>query len=70
MRLTRWEISSTKPMDTMAPTNAAAMRMAEEVVLPRLRSASMATHTVIFAPEEIPSTKGPAMGLWKKVCSR
>ena len=32
-------------------------------------SASMATHTVIFAPEEIPSTKGPAMGLWKKVCS-
>ena len=54
----------------MAPTKAAAMRMAEEVVLPRLSSASMATHTVIFAPEEMPSTKGPAMGLWKKVCSR
>ena len=68
--MTRWEISSTKPMDTIAPTKAAAMRMAEEVVLPRLSSASMATHTVIFAPEEIPSTKGPAMGLWKKVCSR
>ena len=23
-----------------------------------------------FAPEEIPSVKGPAMGLWKKVCNR
>ena len=41
-----------------------------KIRLPRLSSASMATHTVIFAPEEMPSTKGPAMGLWKKVCSR
>ena len=23
-----------------------------------------------FAPEEMPRTKGPAMGLWKNVCSR
>jgi len=26
--------------------------------------------TTIFAPEEMPSTKGPAMGLEKKVCSK
>ena len=30
----------------------------------------MTSATHIFAPEEIPSTKGPAMGLPKKVCSR
>ena len=70
MRLTRWEISSTKPMDSIAPTNAAAINTAEDVVRPWRRSSSNAMHTVSFAPEEIPSTKGPAMGLWKKVCSR
>ena len=30
----------------------------------------MVMATTIFAPEEMPSTKGPAMGLPKKFCSR
>lgn len=30
----------------------------------------MTNPTVIFAPEEIPNTKGPAIGLRKKVCNR
>ena len=33
-------------------------------------SAMVTTARNIFAPEEMPSTKGPAIGLRKKVCSR
>ena len=31
---------------------------------------TMNNATIIFAPDEIPSTKGPAIGLWKKVCNK
>ncbi len=34
--------------------------------MPRLSSASIATHTVIFAPEEMPSTKAPRWGCGKR----
>ena len=61
---------STKPMEIMAPKKAEKISVAELDTIPRLSRKIMVMETVSFAPEEIPSTKGPAMGLWKKVCSR
>ena len=37
---------------------------------PRFSRKIMVRATVIFAPEEIPKTNGPAMGLRKKICIR
>ena len=70
MRLTLCEMTSTKPIESIAPTKAARISPAEEETTPRLRSRIIVIETVSFAPEEMPSTKGPAMGLWKNVCSR
>ena len=57
-------------MESIAPANAAVIIPAEFTILPLPREKTMTSATTIFAPEEIPSTKGPAMGLWKKVCKR
>ena len=54
----------------MAPTNAAPMSSADEDFTPRLSRKIITSETASFAPDEMPSTNGPAMGLWKKVCSR
>ena len=70
IRLIRLDIKRTKPMESIAPTNAARIIPAEFTVLPLPRKNTMTRATTIFAPEEIPSTKGPAIGLWKKVCNR
>lgn len=53
-------------MESIAPANAAVIIPAEFTILPLPREKTMTSATTIFAPEEIPSTKGPAMGLWKK----
>ena len=70
IHLIRLDINRTKPMESIAPANAAAIIPAEFTILPLPRKKTMTSATTIFAPEEIPSTKGPAMGLWKKVCKR
>ena len=54
-------------MEIMAPKKAEKIKLAELETAPRLSRKIMVTETVSFAPEEMPSTKGPAMGLWKKV---
>ena len=62
--------SSTKAMESMAPTKAAAIITTELESRPRWRKKIMVMATTSFAPEEMPSTKGPAMGLAKNVWSR
>ena len=57
-------------MDSIAPTKAAPMRAAELEANPRFSRKIIISDTASLAPEEIPSTKGPAMGLAKKVWSR
>ena len=68
--MTFCEAASTKPMEPIAPRNAAAISTADDETSPRLKSRIMTIDTQSFAPEEMPSTKGPAMGLWKNVCRR
>ena len=63
-------MSRTKPIESIAPTKAAAISAAEDDVTPRLSSRIIVTATVNLAPDEMPRTKGPAMGLWKNVCRR
>ena len=60
----------TKPIQSMAPAKAAIIRTQELKANAFPRAATMTRATTSFAPEEIPSVKGPAMGLWKKVCKR
>ena len=57
-------------MESIAPRKAERISVAELETSPLLNRKIMVTDTVSLAPEEMPSTKGPAMGLWKKVCSR
>ena len=66
----RAEISSTNPMDRSAPKKAALiMEMLPGIpVLIAKTISRTATHS--FAPEEMPSTNGPAIGFRKKVCRR
>ena len=64
------ETSSTNPMDRPAPRKAAAIMPPELTANPVCRVQIMYRATVSLAPEEMPSTKGPASGLAKKVCSR
>ena len=58
------------PMDSIEPAKAPRIRRAEPMTIPRLRHRTITRDTVSLAPEEMPSTKGPAMGLAKKVWSR
>lgn len=44
------------------------MSSADEDFTPRLRKTIITIDTASFAPDEMPSTNGPAMGLWKNVC--
>ena len=57
-------------MESMDPAKADRISAMELMTTPRLRSSTMHRETVSLAPEEMPSTKGPAMGLAKKVWSR
>ena len=52
------------------PAKAARIR-AIGLILPMKRTRKIrVTPTTIFAPEEMPSTKGPAMGLRKNTCNK
>ena len=57
-------------MEAIEPAKAAIISAMELMTTPRLRRTIITSETVSFAPEEIPSTKGPAMGLEKNVWSR
>ena len=70
MARTRRASSRMKPMETMDPTKAPAISDMELMTMPRLRKNTITRDTVSLAPEEMPSTKGPAMGLAKKVWSK
>ena len=63
-------MSSTKPIESMAPAKAAVIMTAEPSTRPQDSAPIIVSATVSLAPEEIPSTNGPAIGLAKKVCSR
>ena len=63
-------IKRTNPIQTIAPTNAAAIRVMLLALRDLDKRNTIASATHIFAPDEMPSTKGPAMGLWKNVCKR
>ena len=70
MRCTRRATASTKAMAAIAPAKAATIRVTELVSIPRFRNTTMVRATASLAPLEMPMTKGPAMGLAKKVCNR
>ena len=70
MRCTRRATASTKAMAAIAPAKAARIRVRELVSRPWLRNTTITSATASLAPLEMPITKGPAMGLAKKVCSR
>ena len=57
-------------MEAMAPRKAAPIMTQEFMMSPCPRNRIMKIETASFAPEEIPRTKGPAMGFEKNVCSR
>ena len=54
-------------METMDPMKAPKISVMDPAVTPRLSSPIITRDTTSFAPEDIPRTKGPAMGLAKKV---
>ena len=57
-------------MESIAPQNAAATIAAECRTIPFPRETIITSATRSLAPEEMPSTKGPAIGFPKKVCNR
>ena len=59
-----------KPVDIMEPTKAAMISTVEDMAPKWVMKKIIAIATTSFAPWEIPSTKGPAIGLAKNVCSR
>ena len=63
-------MSRMRPIESIAPMNAALISSADDDLTPRLRKTIIAIDTASFAPDEMPSTNGPAMGLWKNVCRR
>ena len=52
-------------VEISAPKKAAPTSPSEETAIPFLRKKIMLAATHIFAPDEIPRTKGPAIGFWK-----
>ena len=61
--------SAQKPA-AKAPAKAAAIMPKDFTWIPFPRKKIRVSATVSFAPEEMPSTYGPAMGLPKNVCKR
>ena len=69
MLLTLTEMARTNIIETSAPTKAAITSETAPGFLPPDKKKIRASATVNFAPDEIPSTKGPTMGLLKNVCN-
>ena len=59
--------SSTNPIEIMEPINAAIIIAADPMEIDLLRKKIISRATTSLAPDEIPSTKGPAIGLLKNV---
>lgn len=57
-------------MEIRAPINAAIINAAELILIDFPRKTIITNETANLDPEDIPKTKGPAIGLWKKVCKR
>ena len=70
IRGTRRATTSTKAIAAIEPAKAAMMRVAEPVSSPCCKNTTIVRATASFAPLDTPMTKGPAMGLAKKVCRR
>ena len=58
------------PMESMEPKKAARINVTEFNNSPCCKKKIIVNATTNFAPEEIPSTKGPAMGFEKKFCNK
>ena len=61
------EIRRTNPIEIKEPINAAMIIAADPMEIDLLRKKIISRATTSLAPEEIPSTKGPAIGLLKNV---
>ena len=57
-------------MDNIAPTKADKIMIADLDATPLLNKKIITRDTTSFAPEEIPRTKGLAIGFPKNVCKR
>ena len=57
-------------MEIMEPAKAARIMAPEPMDTDLLKRKIISSATISLAPEEIPSTNGPAIGLLKNVCSR
>ena len=64
------EANSTKPIAISAPAKAAITIIHEEMNDTTRSMTIMTMATNSFDPDDMPKTKGPAMGLPKKVCIR
>ena len=63
----RRETSSTSPIDAIAPKKADPTIIHEVIIPPLPKTPTSSKDTASLAPEEIPNTKGLAIGLSKKV---
>ena len=63
MLLTFLEMISTKPIESIAPKNAAAIMASELTRMAFPSKNTITSATTILAPDDMPSTKGPAIGL-------
>ena len=67
---TFFDIRRINPVEISDPINAARISVYEENLPIYFKYTIIVSATTIFAPEEIPRTKGPAIGLEKNVCSK
>ena len=67
IRFTFLETRRINPMEIMDPAKAARIITAELDAIPLLKRKIITRETTSLAPDEIPSTKGPAIGFPKKV---
>ena len=70
MECTFWENSRTTEVMSSDPAKAARISVTGRTLPKNSARKIRVMPTTIFAPEEMPSTKGPAMGLRKNTCSR
>ena len=57
-------------MEIIEPAKAARIMAPEPMDTDLLKKKIIRSATISLAPEEIPNTEGPAIGLLKKVCSK
>ena len=62
--------ASIKPIEIIDPINADNIIIPEPKFIPRPINIIIIKDTTSLAPDDIPSTNGPAIGLLKNVCSK